>query len=139
MKFRKCYINEYHNHVVIANKGLTFQFHIVNELDIVSYKSVYSLRIIIKPATLKAPPSTILLFPAAIEQRQYNFTCLHLLGWCHLFDSFVLFGMTPVIFALFSLIVVYDFSLLFVVNAILFEPSLSIVKDGFVSTNGIFE
>ena len=114
------------------------EFHIVNRLDIVSYKSVYSLRIIIKPATLKASFST-LLFPAAIEQRQYNFTCLHFLGWCHLFDVFVLFVVTPVIFALSSLIVVYDFSLLFVVNAILFEPSLSIVKGGFVSPNGIFD
>ena len=80
--------------------------YIVNRLDIVSYKSVYSLRIIIKPATLKASFST-LLFPAAIEQ--YNYTCLHFLGWCHIFDVFVLFVVTPVIFALFSLIVVYDF------------------------------
>ena len=48
------------------------QFHIVNRLDMVSYKSVYSLCIIIKPAILKAPPSTILLFPAAIEQRHKN-------------------------------------------------------------------
>ena len=99
------------------------KFHIVTRLDIVSYKSVYSLCIIIKPATLKAPPSTILLFPADFDQRQYNFTCLQFLGLCHLFDSFVLFVVTPVIFALSSLIVVYDFSLTLFVN--LFQEILT--------------
>ena len=45
----------------------------VNRLDIVSYKSVYSLRIIIKPDTLKASFST-LLFQDVREQSKIQAT-----------------------------------------------------------------